>query len=86
MTRLMSPILALTLLFGAIFGTLFHLWRGQHLRDLLIYVLAGIAGFILGQGIGNFFDAGFGLIGSLHVVEATIGSWLLILLFHWLKL
>ena len=82
----MPPYLLLSLLLGAIYGTLFYLWRGKNFRDLLIYFLTGIAGFLLGQGLGNLLAFNYGLIGPLHVVEATIVGWGSLFLIEWLKI
>ena len=82
----MPPYLLLSSLIGAIYGALFHIWRGQSLRDLAIYLLTGVIGFFLGQGLGNLIGFDFGLVGQLHLLETSIVSWLLLLLIYWLKL
>jgi hypothetical protein len=82
----MPPFLLLALLLGSIYGTLFHLWRGRTLQDLFIYPLAAIIGFLFGQGIGNITESTVWLIGPLHLLEATIASWVVLFLIQWLKL
>ena len=82
----MPPYLLLSFLLGAVYGTLFHLWRGKNARDLVIYFLTGIFGFVLGQSLGDFTELNIFLIGPLHVVEATGVSWLTLFIIHWLKL
>jgi hypothetical protein len=82
----MPPYILLSVLLGGIYGTLFHLWRGKSLRDLVIYFLSGIIGFALGQGLGNLFGFTAFLIGPLHVVEATIISWVVLFVVQWLKI
>jgi hypothetical protein len=82
----MPPYILLSLLLGAIYGTLFHLWRGKTVRDLVIYFLTGIIGFGLGQGAGNLLGLEFFLICPLHVVEATIVSWISLFVIQWLKI
>lgn len=82
----MPPYLLLSVLLGATYGTIFHLWRGQTLRDLMIYFLAGIIGFGVGQGVANLMDFNFLLVGPLHIVEATVASWAVLFIVQWLKI
>ncbi|MCB0211144.1 MAG: hypothetical protein KDJ52_17530 [Anaerolineae bacterium] len=82
----MPPFILLSLLLGGVFGTLFHLWRGRSLRDLILYLLAGIIGFVLGQSIAMIMGLEMWLIGPLHIVEATIVSWGGLFLVDWLKI
>jgi uncharacterized membrane protein YeaQ/YmgE (transglycosylase-associated protein family) len=82
----MAPYLILAVLLGGLYGVLFHLWQGKTLRDLIIYSLVGIIGFFLGQVVGTLLGFNFFLIGSLHMIEATIGSWLCLFLIKWLKI
>ena len=82
----MPPYILLSLLLGGIYGTLFHLWRGKSIRDLIIYFLAGIIGFGLGQWLANLLDFNFMLVGPVHIVEATIVSWLSLFVIQWLRI
>ncbi len=81
----MPPYLLLSILLGAVYGTLFHLWRGKTLRDFAIYFLTGIIGFVLGQILGDMLGLDIFLVGSIHVVEATVASWACLFLIRWLK-
>lgn len=81
----MPPYLLLSSVIGAIYGTLFHLWRGKNLRDLFIYLFTGVIGFGLGQAVGDVIGIDMILIGPVHLVEATIASWITLFLIHWLK-
>lgn len=56
------------------------------MRDLILYLLAGIIGFVLGQSIAMIMGFEMWLIGSLHIVEATIASWGGLFLVDWLKI
>ena len=82
----MPPFVLLGLLLGSLYGTIFHLWRGKSLRDFLIYLVAGIIGFGFGQGLGMALGFNMWLIGPLHVVEATVVSWISLFLIQWLKI
>jgi hypothetical protein len=82
----MPPDLLFSFLLGATYGTVFHLWRGKNIRDLAIYFFSVVAGFMLGQMLGNLLGFSFFLIGPLHVLEATLVSWITLFIIHWLKI
>lgn len=82
----MPPYLLLSFLLGAVYGTVFHLWRGENFKDLALYFVAGILGFILGQAVGNILGLEFLLIGPLHIVEATLVSWAGLFVAQWIKI
>jgi hypothetical protein len=57
------------------YASIFHLWRGRGVRDLLLAVPVAALGF----GVGHLLSAtttSFLDIGQLQVVEGTIGAWL----------
>lgn len=82
----MPPYLLLSLLLGAIYGVLFHLWRGRSIKDLLIFLLAGVVGFGLGQVVGNLIALDLLRIGPIYLLEATLVSWVALFLAQWLKI
>lgn len=81
----MPPYLLLTILLGGAYGALFHLWRGKNIRELIIYFLTGIIGFGIGQAAGNVLGLDVFLIGPLHILEASVMSWVSLFLMQWLK-
>ncbi len=81
----MPPYLLLSVLLGALNGTIFHLWRGKTFRDLIIYFLTGIIGFGVGQFLGGLLGFDFFQLGSVHIIEATLASWAGLFLIRWLK-
>ena len=83
---MIPPYLLLAALLGATFGALFHLWRGKSLRDLFIYLLAGVVGFAIGQALGNLTELNLIPIGQIHLAEASVMSWATLFLAHWLKI
>jgi uncharacterized membrane protein YeaQ/YmgE (transglycosylase-associated protein family) len=83
---MIPPYLLLLLILGAIYGIMFHLWRGKTFKDLAIYLVAGIIGFIIGQAIGNLLGLQFFSIGPLHIVAGTLLSWLSLFVAQWLKI
>ena len=82
----MPPYLLLSLILGGIYGTIFHLWRGKSVKDLVIYLITGIIGFIIGQALGNLLGLRIFLIGPLHIIEATVISWVSLFVAQWLKI
>ncbi len=81
----MPPYLLLTILLGGAYGALFHLWRGKNIRELIIYFLTGIIGFGIGQAVGNVLGLNVFLIGPLHIIEASVMSWVCLFVMQWLK-
>jgi len=81
----MAPYLLLSFLLGSIYGAFFHLWQGKTIRDLIIYFLTGVIGFGVGQALGNLLGLNIFMIGSVHVVEGTVVSWVSLFLMKWLK-
>ncbi|MER3515239.1 MAG: hypothetical protein C4310_13325 [Chloroflexota bacterium] len=77
------PALVLAGLLSTAYGAAFHLVAGG-LRRLLLYIVAGWVGFALGQFAGVYGDTDPLRIGQVHVVSATLGSWLALILAHWL--
>ena len=82
----MPPYLLLSLILGGIYGTIFHLWRGKSVKDLVIYLITGIIVFIIGQALGNLLGLRIFLIGPLHIIEATVISWISLFVAQWLKI
>lgn len=82
----MPPYLLLSFILGAIYGLLFHLWRGKNFQDLAIYFVTGIVGFAMGQFLGNLMGLDMFLIGPLHIAEATLLSWVNLFIIQWLKI
>ena len=80
----MPPYVLLSLLIGAIYGILFFLWRGKSLKDLLIFSAAGVMGFIAGQIAANLVGMEIFLIGPVHMVEASMASWVMLFVTRWL--
>lgn len=82
----MPPFLLFSALIGAIYGTVFHLWRGKSLPDLPIYLLTGVIGFGFGQALGDLIGLDTLMIGAIHTLEATMVSWGSLFLIYWLKI
>jgi hypothetical protein len=52
---------------------------------LPLYLIAAALGFGLGQTLGSMANLDILTIGSLHVIEASLGSWGLLFIARWLK-
>jgi len=85
MEILLSPPLVLSLIIASAYAALFNLWQGGSARDLLLYLLACWLGFGIGELAGDFLGQDILMIGQSHVVEGTIGAWLLLLVVRWLR-
>jgi uncharacterized membrane protein YjjP (DUF1212 family) len=81
----LPPYLLVATMVGATYGVLFHLWRGKTIRDLIIYFLTGILGFIIGQVLGTVLGLNFLLVGQIHLVAGTVASWGLLFFMQWFK-
>lgn len=81
----MPPAWLLSSLIATIYGTLFHVWRGRTLRELPLYILAALLGFVLGDLAGDALGLDLFTIGPLHVLEASLGSWVALFIARWLK-
>ena len=74
-SALLSPPLVLGLLVSIGYASLYHLWGGRNVRDLLLYLVAAGFGFIIGQTIGVITKIDLLQIGQIHMLEASIGAW-----------
>ncbi len=78
------PALVLAGLLSTAYGAAFHLVVGGGVRRLLLYLFASWAGFALGQFAAAYWGADPMHIGQIHVVGATLGSGLALILARWL--
>ena len=70
----LSPGLWLGAVLAFSYGLLVYGWRGGGLRQLGRYVLAGLAGFALGQIAGMMLEVGWLRLGQTQVLMGTMGS------------
>jgi hypothetical protein len=82
----MSPSLLLSALIASVYGALFHVWRGRSFRELPLYLIASGLGFALGQLIANLIGLDIFMIGPIHIIEASLGSWTMLFIARWLKM
>jgi H+/Cl- antiporter ClcA len=75
LSSIIAPSLVLGLALSLTYAAIFHLWRGNSIRDLLLYCIAAILGFGAGQLLGTIVRVPFLQIGEIHLIEATLGAW-----------
>lgn len=81
----MAPSFLLAVLIGGAYGATFHIWQGKQIKEIFYYFFGGVIGFGLGQIVANFLGGDWFMIGPLHLIEASIGCWAILLLARWLK-
>lgn len=73
-----------TIVFGFVvatfYGTVFHLISGGDARRLALFLVASWVGFALGHIAGDLFGINILDIGALHMLNATIGALLALVL------
>ena len=80
MSSLLNPSLLLGILLSLGYASLFHLWTGRGLRDLVVFILAALVGFAAGQWSGQRLELGLLHLGQLYLLEASTGAWLALFL------
>lgn len=85
MCPLLSPPFAFLLLLASINAVLFHLIWGRRIKELSLFWVAAIIGCTVGQLVAEALGLTFLAIGSLHLIEGTIGSWIGLLIAKRLK-
>ena len=73
-----APVLALEGLVAAFSGVLFGLIAGRPLGRLAYLLPAALVGAVLGQTVGEQMRAPGLVVGDLHLLEATLGAWMLL--------
>lgn len=71
------PALVLGSLFCIGYAAFVHLWLGRTGRELWVTLLMAFMGFGFGQAVGVLTQAPLWQIGQLHLLEASLGAWLL---------
>jgi hypothetical protein len=79
-----SPALWLSAALGTVYSLLFYAWRGGQWRQLGRDLLAGLAGFALGQLAGPFLPLGRLAVGQVYVLWGTTAAVATLILSRWL--
>jgi hypothetical protein len=76
----LSPTVLVFLGLGTAYALLFHLWRGRSLQHLLLFWLTSVLGFGLGYLVATLWATHPLILGGIPVVEASMGSLVLLVL------
>jgi hypothetical protein len=71
-----SPSVVFSFILATLYGAAFHLVSGGDARRLALFLLAAWLGFALGHSLGEVVGMTLLDIGPLHMLTATIGAWL----------
>ncbi|HIC94471.1 MAG TPA: hypothetical protein EYP09_09525 [Anaerolineae bacterium] len=86
MPALLSPPLVLSLVIASAYAAVFNLWQGGRAKKLPLHLVASWLGFGIGELAGDLLGLDVAMIGQIHVLEGSLGSWLLMFLAKWLKM
>lgn len=81
-----SPSLVLWLILSTLYAAAFHILVGQSWRELFVYLLASLVGFVGGQLLALVVGWPDIVIGQIRLVSSFLGSLLGILLARRLRL
>lgn len=81
---LLSPGFMFSFLLATAYGAGFHLLFGGGVRKLALYLGAAWIGFAVGQWASAAFSLSLMDVGPVHTFTASLGSWLALVLSHWL--
>ena len=79
------PMVVLFVLLASLWAAVFHVIRGRTLVELPIFWAASQLGFATGELAARVLGLDFVMIGELHVVVATMGSFTFLHIARWLK-
>ncbi len=71
------PLLVLSLVLATLYGALFHLLWGRSFKQLFLSWLAAVVGFAAGQLLASVLGWRDLMIGELHLIAASVLSWIL---------
>ncbi|MHB1296774.1 MAG: hypothetical protein ACYC4R_17490 [Anaerolineae bacterium] len=80
-----SPVFLVSSGLATVWAALFHLILGKRLPDLILFWFVGLLGFAIGQAMSELFHMQFLMLGSVHVIQGTLGCWMAMLVARWLK-
>ncbi len=79
----LSPALWLGIALALTYGMLFYIWRGGGARQLGRDLLAGVAGFVLGQVAGSWLQLNTLALGQVQLLAGTLGAGLGLVMGRW---
>ena len=75
MDFLLSPSGVFSFLLASLYGAVFHFIWGKRWRDLAVYWIAAVLGFVIGQVVFDLLGFSVYMVGQVRVVESTVLSW-----------
>jgi uncharacterized membrane protein YeaQ/YmgE (transglycosylase-associated protein family) len=69
-----GPSIVFGFVLATLYGSAFHFISGGDARRLALFLLAGWIGFALGHITGDLLNVSFLDVGSLNMLNATIGA------------
>jgi len=85
MVYLTAPAMLLSLVLATGLAGLFQWWQGRRARDVLLYWLTSVAGFLAGQLFAGAASSPLPMLGEVHMLEGIAGSILAMFIAKWLK-
>jgi ABC-type Na+ efflux pump permease subunit len=79
------PALVFGVLLAALYAAIFHFWKADSLKRLLLYLLLSEVGFWGGHTLASVLNWVFASVGPLHAGLATLGSALFLFVGRWLS-
>ena len=72
--------IVLGFILATIYGAGFHLIIGGRPGKIILYLVASWIGFTLGHFVGDFFGIEALKLGAVHLLPASVGAWLALLI------
>jgi len=82
---LLSPSFVFSFLLASLYGAVFHFIWGKRWRDLVVYWIAALVGFAIGQIVFDLLGFSIYIIGEVRVVESTVVCWVCLFVARWLN-
>ena len=76
--------LILGFLLATAYGAAFHLFVGGPAQRIPLYLGASWVGFAIGHFAGDFLDIDTLRLGAIHLLSASLGSWIGLIVSRWL--
>ncbi|MEM8857825.1 MAG: hypothetical protein AAGD96_05865 [Chloroflexota bacterium] len=73
----------LSIILAVAYGAAFHVLVGGSLPSIILYLIASLAGFIIGHFVGRFLGIELFRLGAVYLLPASIGSWVLLIFTRW---
>lgn len=82
---MLSPSFVFSFLLATLYGAVFHFIWGKRWRDLVVYWIAALVGFAIGQIVFDLLGFSVYVIGEVRVVESTVVCWVCLFVARWLN-